>query len=244
MHAGASARISPAQQGHSRDVELGKTMEGMRIHASKVIPTWLIFTWRKKSYVTIGGRSGAFGGMLTGNLNHPGMQEEIDLAGERSKPNKVELLKAEVLADRHFRYELLTLRTETFAGKMSEPFKREAVRSGPAVAVLLYDPSADRLVMIEQFRIAAYLNHLPSAWILECAAGLVDEGETTEVAARREVQEETGCEVGRMEYAGAYLSSPGISDEMVTIYVGEVDAILAGGVHGHVDEGEDIRTIV
>jgi ADP-ribose pyrophosphatase len=47
-----------------------------------------------------------------------------------------------------------------------------------------------------------------------------------------------------MEYAGAYLSSPGISDEMVTIYVGEVDAVLAGGVHGLVSEGEDIRTIV
>ena len=172
------------------------------------------------------------------------MEKEANSAGDGSKPSEVELVKTEVLADRHFRYELLTLRTETFAGEMSQPFKREAVRSGPAVAVLLYDPSADRLVMIEQFRIAAYLNHLPSAWILECAAGLVDEGETSEAAARREVKEETNCEVGRMEYAGAYLSSPGISDEMVTIYVGEVDAVLAGGVHGHVDEGEDIRTIV
>jgi ADP-ribose pyrophosphatase len=182
--------------------------------------------------------------MLTGNNNHQRMQEETDSAGNGSKPSEVELLNTEVLANRHFRYELLTLRTETFAGKLSQPFKREAVRSGPAVAVLLYDPAADRLVMIEQFRIAAYLNHLPSSWILECAAGLVDEGETSEAAAHREVKEETGCEVGRMEYIGAYLSSPGISDEMVTIYVGEVEALLAGGVHGQVDEGEDIRTIV
>ena len=182
--------------------------------------------------------------MLTGNNNHPRMQKGADLATEGSKPSEVELLNTEVLAERHFRYELLTLRTDTFAGKLSQPFKREAVRTGPAVAVLLYDPAADRLVMIEQFRIAAYLNHLPSAWILECVAGMVDQGETSEAAARREVNEETGCEVGRMEYVGAYLSSPGISDEMVTIYVGEVDAVLAGGVHGLVDEGEDIRTIV
>jgi len=181
---------------------------------------------------------------LTGNSNHPQMQKETDSASDGSKPSEVELLNTEVLADRHFRYELLTLRTETFAGKLSQPFKREAVRSGTAVAVLLYDPAAHRMVMIEQFRIAAYLNHLPSAWILESVAGMVDEGETTEAAARREVKEETGCEVGRMEYVGAYLSSPGISDEMVTIYVGEVDAARAGGVHGHVDEGEDIRTIV
>jgi ADP-ribose pyrophosphatase len=182
--------------------------------------------------------------MLTGNNNHSERQKEAGSGGHGSTPSKVELLSTEILANRHFRYELLTLRTETFAGEMSQPFKREAVRSGPAVAVLLYDPSADRLVMIEQFRIAAYLNHLPSAWILECVAGMVDEGETSETAARREVKEETSCEVGRMEYAGAYLSSPGISDEMVTIYVGEVDAVLAGGVHGHAGEGEDIRTIV
>jgi ADP-ribose pyrophosphatase len=172
-----------------------------------------------------------FGGKLTGNRNG-------------SKPGKVELLKTEVLADRHFRYELLTLRTEMFDGNMSQPFKREALRSGTAVAVLLYDPALNRLVMIEQFRIAAYLNDLPSPWILECVAGMVDEGETSEAAARREVTEETSCEVGRMEYAGAYLSSPGISDEMVTIYVGEVDSVKAGGVHGHVGEGEDIRSIV
>jgi len=72
----------------------------------------------------------------------------------------------------------------------------------------------------------------------------VDDGETKEAAARREAKEETGCDVKRMEYIGAYLSSPGISDELVTIYVAEVDAARAGGIHGQVAEGEDIRTIV
>jgi ADP-ribose pyrophosphatase len=47
-----------------------------------------------------------------------------------------------------------------------------------------------------------------------------------------------------MEYAGAYLSSPGLADELVTIYVGEVDAARAGGVHGHPAEGEEIRTVI
>ena len=88
-------------------------------------------------------------------MNYPRMQREADLAADGSKPSEVELLNTEVLADRHFRYELLTLRTETFAGKLSPPFKREALRSGTAVAVLLYDPAAHQLIMIEQFRIAA-----------------------------------------------------------------------------------------
>jgi ADP-ribose pyrophosphatase len=182
--------------------------------------------------------------MLTGNTNYPRLPKETDLAADGSKPSEVELLNTEVLADRHFRYELLTLRTETFAGKWSQPFKREALRSGTAVAVLLYDPAAHRLILIEQFRIAAYLNHLPSAWILECVAGMIDPGETSEAAARREVKEETSCEVRRMEHIGAYLSSPGVSDEMVSIYVGEVEAARAGGIHGHAGEGEDIRTVV
>jgi ADP-ribose pyrophosphatase len=166
------------------------------------------------------------------------------LVADEQKPSHVDLEGTEVLSDGYFRFERLTLRTETFAGKFSEPQKREVLRSGPAVAVLLYDPVAHLLLLIEQFRVGAYLNQLPSAWLLECVAGRVDKGETTEAAARREAKEETGCEVGKLERMGAYLSSPGISDEFVTIYVGAMDATQVGGVHGKKTEGEDIRTRV
>jgi ADP-ribose pyrophosphatase len=181
---------------------------------------------------------------LTDNMDHPRTQKPMDLITDRPRPKEIECQNTEVLADAFFRYEQLTLRTETFAGTLSPPFKREVLRSGPAVVVLLYDPVAQQLILIEQFRVGAYVNHLPSAWILECVAGLVDEGETNEATARREAREETGCDVGRLEFIGAYLSSPGLSDELVSIYVGEVDAARAGGVHGHVAEGEDIRTII
>ena len=178
------------------------------------------------------------------NMNHPRTQKPMDLVTDRSRPREIECQNTEVLADAYFRYEQLTLRTETFAGTLSPPYKREILRSGPAVVVLLYDPVARQLVLIEQFRVGAYVNNLPSAWILECVAGLVDEGETNEATARREAREETGCEIRRLEFIGAYLSTPGLSDELVSIYVGEVDAARAGGVHGHVAEGEDIRTII
>jgi len=159
------------------------------------------------------------------------------------QPSRVEDLKTEVLFQGYFRCERLTLRTETFAGKFSPLLEREVLRSGQAVVVLLFDPRTRQLILIEQFRLGAYLNRLPSFWILECVAGMVDTGETTEAAARREAKEETGCTVGRLERVGAYLSSPGISDELVTIYVGEVDSDRAGGVHGEVAEHEDIRTV-
>jgi ADP-ribose pyrophosphatase len=159
-----------------------------------------------------------------------------------SQPNRVECDKTETLADAHFRYERLTLRTETYSGEMSPRYMREVLRSGHAVVVLLYDPRLEKVVLIEQFRVGAYANRLPSPWILECVAGMVDEGESHETAARREAEEETGCHVGHLERMGSFLSSPGLLDEMVTLYVGEIDATKAGGVHGHEAEGEDIRT--
>lgn len=150
----------------------------------------------------------------------------------------------EVLSGGHFRLEKLTLRTETYAGQMSEPVQREVLRSGKAVAVLLYDPTADAFILIRQFRLGAYLNHLEPAWILECVAGMVDEGETAEVTARREVEEETGAEVTMLDRIGEYLTSPGITDELVTIFVALADSSRAGGVHGLASEGEDIQTCV
>jgi ADP-ribose pyrophosphatase len=170
------------------------------------------------------------------------------LAAKARKPTKVEQQGSEILAEGHLRLERLTLRTDMFAGGTSK-IVREVLRSGPAVAVLLYDPVANKLILIEQFRVGAWvsqqtINPLASPWLLECVAGKIDEGETPEEATRREAMEESGCVVERLEFAGAYLSSPGISDELVSIYVGQVDSTHVGGVHGEESEGEDIRTVI
>ena len=168
----------------------------------------------------------------------------LSLEFEETAPQKVDRQNTEVLSDGHFRLERIRLRTETFAGEMSRPVTREVLRSGRAAAVLLYDARADKVVLIEQFRPGAYLNGLSSAWLLECIAGMVDEGESPETAARREVEEETGCKVGRMNFIGEYLTSPGITDELVSLFIGAVNAADAGGVHGKALEAEDIRTRV
>ena len=159
-------------------------------------------------------------------------------------PSRVEHLGTEVLSQGYFRFERIAVRTDTFAGKTSEPMYREVLRSGAAVAVLLYDPAAHCFVLIEQFRVGAWLNGLSSAWILENVAGRIDQGEASEAAARREAREETNCRIEKLERVGAYLSTPGISDEMVEVYVGQVDSTEVGGVHGKEDEQEDIRTVV
>jgi ADP-ribose pyrophosphatase len=44
-----------------------------------------------------------------------------------------------------------------------------------------------------------------------------------------------------MEFITRYLPSPGGTNERIFLYVGEVDAANAHGIHGLDEEGEDIR---
>lgn len=127
---------------------------------------------------------------------------------------------------------------------MSRPVTLEVLRSGRSVTVLLYDPAENKFLLTQQFRIGAYLNKLSNCWLLECVAGMIDEGEMPEVAARREVEEETGCKVKDLEYIGEYLTSPGITDELTTLFIGNINAASAGGVHGKASEAEDILSRV
>lgn len=116
--------------------------------------------------------------------------------------------------------------------------ERELMVRPDAAVVLLYDPQADEVVLIEQYRVGAHKAATP--WLLECVAGLVEAGEAIESVARREAEEEAGMSVGRLEFITEYFPSPGGTDEKITLYVGEVDASDAGGVHGLDHEGEDI----
>lgn len=166
------------------------------------------------------------------------------MAIQKDVPQKVVPEGTEVLSDGHIRLERMRFQTETFSGEMSKTMSRDLARVGRSVAVLLYDPAAHAFVMTEQFRLGAYVNGVEHPWLLECAAGMVDEGESVEEAARREVEEETGCRAVRLEVIGRYLTTPGLLDELITIHVASVDSKKASGVHGKASEGEDIRVRV
>ena len=161
----------------------------------------------------------------------------------RSQPSRVDVLRRERLYDGFVTLDLLELRHELFAGGMSPALRRELLTQRRAAAVLPWDPRSDRVVLVEQFR-AGLVDAQGGAWSLEAVAGLVDEGEAAELAAAREVREETGLVTGRMVSAGSYHSSPGVTTEHVSCFVAEVSAPLEGGLHGLVAEHEDIRVHV
>ena len=155
---------------------------------------------------------------------------------------KVEVIKRETVYDGYCRVERLRLRHRLFAGGMSAEIDREVVRRGHAVAVLPYDPVRDEVVLIEQFRIGAYVR-ADEPWLVETVAGIVEDGEEHEAVARREAREEAGVELGELVPVASYYASPGTMTEYVRIYCARVDATGASGVHGLADEGEDIRVI-
>ena len=155
---------------------------------------------------------------------------------------KIEVLGQEWLSQCFMKLAKYTVRHERFDGSMIGPFTREIILRTTAVGVLPYDPIADKILLIEQFRLAAHLAGMP-AWQREVIAGLSDKDETPEELARREAIEEANCKVTDLVEMTRFLLSPGMSNEVLILYCGRMDSSqMATGVHGLATEHEDIRS--
>ena len=150
-----------------------------------------------------------------------------------------EILTKEIIYQGFFRVEKYRLKHTMFGGGWSSEITRELFMRGSCVAVLLYDPDADKVVLIEQFRTGAILNP-DKAWLVEIVAGAIEEGETAEEVAYRESLEEAGCEAQQLMIINEFYTTPGGSSEWITLFCGKVDSAQVGGIHGLAHEGEDI----
>src|SRR5213082_290313 len=145
---------------------------------------------------------------------------------------------------RFLRVDVVRFRHRLFSGEWSGERVYDVLRRGDAVAIMLYDPDRDSVVLVEQFRLPALYAGL-SPWQIEPVAGLVGKDESYEAVARRETREEAGIEpLGKFMPIQRYMPSPGDSDESVMLFCGRVDARGAGGTHGLAEENEDIRVVV
>lgn len=126
-----------------------------------------------------------------------------------------------------------------FKGGWSNSITRELFHRGNCVAVLLYDPVRDEVVIIEQFRIGA-VQMGKQAWLLEIVAGAIEVGETAEEVAYRESVEEAGCEIQELVKINDFFTSPGGTSELLTLFYGKIDSRNVGGIHGLDEEDEDI----
>jgi ADP-ribose pyrophosphatase len=156
----------------------------------------------------------------------------------------VEIAHTQTVSGHHLRIDTFVFRNRLFSGEWSAERNYDVLRRGQAVAIVLYDPDHDRVVLVEQFRLPALLAG-SSPWQLEAAAGLIDTDETPEAVAIRETREETGLTlIGEPIRIQRYLPSSGGSDESVVLFCARVDSTAAAGVHGLPEEHEDIRVAV
>ncbi len=150
-----------------------------------------------------------------------------------------------------FKINQYTLQHTLFSGGQSRPLMRECFERGHAVGVLAYDPWQDAIVLLEQFRIGAYVNIKEQSnavstnectpWLLEIIAGIVEPGESATDVAYREANEEAGVALLALQAIGNFYSSPGGSSETTELYCACIHSEGVGGLYGLSEEGEDIR---
>jgi nudix-type nucleoside diphosphatase (YffH/AdpP family) len=156
---------------------------------------------------------------------------------------KVSIERKSYILDDFFKVEEAYLHFEQFNGQMSPLVRRLKLERGNSAAVLVFNRSTGKLILISQFRYPTYRDS--HGWTIEAIAGMVDPGETPEESARREVQEETGLNIERFEHITTFYPSPGGSSEQIYLYYSEVSGEQAKykKTSGLLASGEDIKVV-
>ncbi|MSP21667.1 MAG: NUDIX hydrolase [Dehalococcoidia bacterium] len=90
--------------------------------------------------------------------------------------------------------------------------ERSIVRHPGAVALVALDERG-RWVLVRQYR------HPAQRWLIEIPAGTIEAGESPEVAAARELREETGFAAASLERLGGTWMAPGFCTEYITYFL-------------------------
>ncbi len=115
-------------------------------------------------------------------------------------------------------------------------YTNQIVRHPGAVTILAVTGDPDpRVVFVENYRASV-------DWrVLELPAGKLDKGEDPRRCAHRELIEETGYEAGRIEPLGEVLTSPGLTDERMDLFLAR--DLQQVGARPEDDEDLIVRTI-
>ena len=88
---------------------------------------------------------------------------------------------------------------------------RHIVRHPGAVTVVP-ELADGRLVLIRNWRVSV------QSWLVEFCAGKLEAGEAPQLAAARELEEETGHAADEVRPIGTFLTSPGFADERMHVF--------------------------
>lgn len=126
---------------------------------------------------------------------------------------------------------IVNLRCDEAALPDGRPCKREMVEHpGGASVLCVYE---GKIALVRQFRYA-YQEEL-----LEIPAGKLERGEDPLLAAKRELEEETGLVASELKPLYTLYPTPGYTNEKIYIY--EASGVTAG--RQHLDEGEFLNVV-
>jgi nudix-type nucleoside diphosphatase (YffH/AdpP family) len=121
--------------------------------------------------------------------------------------------------------------------------QRETYDRGNGATILLYDAARRTVLLTRQFRYPVYVNGHADGYLVEAAAGLLDDDDP-EAAVRRETAEELGVDVGDLEHVFDGYMSPGSVTELVHFYAAPYSASTRTGPGGGLaTDGEDIEVV-
>ena len=117
------------------------------------------------------------------------------------------------LESRHiYQGRILNLRVDTVGLPKGGQTQREIVEHSHSVVIVPID-SEGMVILVRQFRKAT------EEFLVEAPAGGVDEGESPERCAQRELKEETGFTAGQIKHLGSFWIAPGFCTEYMHAYV-------------------------
>lgn len=155
----------------------------------------------------------------------------------------LQILAQEPVDHGFFAVDRLRVRVPGFDGALGPEILRTTWRGVDAAMALPYDPEADRVLFIEQFRFGPLMRGDPNPWKFEAPAGLIDPGESAEEAAAREMREEAHLSPKRLIPIWSGYGSPGYCADYFECFIGICEIPeTAGWIGGAEGEAEDIRS--
>ena len=129
---------------------------------------------------------------------------------------------------------IIDARVDTILMSDGSQIVREVIHHPGAVAIVPIDDD-DNVLMVRQYRYAAGQS------LLEIPAGVLEEGESPDDTAQRELQEEIGFASRNLRAIGGLYSSPGFCDEFLYLYVAR--DLIASSLPADDDEDISVESI-
>jgi nudix-type nucleoside diphosphatase (YffH/AdpP family) len=121
--------------------------------------------------------------------------------------------------------------------------EREAYDRGNGAAILLFNKEKGTVILTKQFRMPTYVNGNTDGMMVEVCAGLLD-GNHPEACIKKEVEEETGYKINKVEKVFESYMSPGSVTEILYFFIGEYkERMKVGEGGGAENETENIEVL-